>query len=172
MVDQLLENSLDMVNGARVPVALQPSARARARQSMLTGTVALIFGDRLKDMLSGYRVMSRRFVKSFPALAAGFETETELTVHALELRLPLAEVQTRIAIVRRLGQQAADVSRRLQDPAHDLLPGEGRAAAAVLLGRGARLLSPRRSCSVRPWSPSSSGPGSCRDSRRPSWPRD
>ena len=61
---------------------------------LLTGTVATIFGDRLKDMLSGYRVMSRRFIKSFPALASGFETETELTVHALELRLPLAEIQT------------------------------------------------------------------------------
>ena len=60
----------------------------------MTGTVAAIFGDRLKDMLSGYRVFSRRFVKSFPALASGFETETELTVHALELRLPIAEVQT------------------------------------------------------------------------------
>jgi hypothetical protein len=45
-------------------------------------------------MLSGYRVLSRRFVKSFPALAAGFETETELTVHALELRLPIAEIDT------------------------------------------------------------------------------
>ena len=56
--------------------------------------MAVIFGDRLKDMLSGYRVMSRRFIKSFPALASGFETETELTVHALELRLPTAEVQT------------------------------------------------------------------------------
>jgi hypothetical protein len=54
----------------------------------------MIFGNRLRDMLSGYRVFSRRFVKSFPALATGFETETELTVHALELRLPLAEIQT------------------------------------------------------------------------------
>jgi hypothetical protein len=61
---------------------------------MLTGTVAMIFGDRLTDMLSGYRVFSRRFVKSFPALASGFETETELTVHALELRLPIAELPT------------------------------------------------------------------------------
>jgi hypothetical protein len=61
---------------------------------LLTGTVAMIFGNRLRDMLSGYRVFSRRFVKSFPALATGFETETELTVHALELRLPLAEIQT------------------------------------------------------------------------------
>ena len=61
---------------------------------LLTGAVAAIFGDRVRDMLSGYRVLSRRFVKSFPALATGFETETELTVHALELRLPIAEVDT------------------------------------------------------------------------------
>lgn len=95
MVDQLLESSLDMVNGARVPVAAAAFRPGHVLGNrMLTGTVALIFGDRLKDMLSGYRVMSRRFVKSFPALAAGFETETELTVHALELRLPIAEVQT------------------------------------------------------------------------------
>jgi hypothetical protein len=53
-----------------------------------------IFGRQLTDMLSGYRVLSRRFVKSFPALSVGFETETELTVHALELRMPIAEVRT------------------------------------------------------------------------------
>lgn len=95
MVDQLLANSLDMVNGARVPVAAAAFRPGHVLGNrLLTGTVALIFGDRIKDMLSGYRVMSRRFVKSFPALAAGFETETELTVHALELRLPTAEVQT------------------------------------------------------------------------------
>ena len=61
---------------------------------MLTGLVAWIFGDRFTDMLSGYRAFSRRFVKSFPALAAGFETETELTVHALELRMPVADTRT------------------------------------------------------------------------------
>jgi hypothetical protein len=61
---------------------------------MLTGLVSRIFGNRLTDMLSGYRVFSRRFVKSFPALTAGFEIETEFTVHALELRLPIAEVPT------------------------------------------------------------------------------
>jgi glycosyltransferase involved in cell wall biosynthesis len=95
MVDELLANSLDMINGARMPVAAAAFRPGHVLGNrMLTGTVALIFGDRLKDMLSGYRVMSRRFVKSFPALAAGFETETELTVHALELRLPIAEVQT------------------------------------------------------------------------------
>jgi cellulose synthase/poly-beta-1,6-N-acetylglucosamine synthase-like glycosyltransferase len=95
MVDLLLADSLDMVNGARVPVAaaaLRPGHLFGNR--LLTGAVAIIFGDRVKDMLSGYRVMSRRFIKSFPALATGFETETELTVHALELRLPLAEIQT------------------------------------------------------------------------------
>jgi hypothetical protein len=61
----------------------------------LTGVVANIFGDRCADMLSGYRAFSRRFVKSYPALAAGFEIETELTVHALELRMPIADVPTR-----------------------------------------------------------------------------
>ena len=95
MVDQLLTESLDMINGARVPVAAAAFRPGHVfGNRMLTGTVALIFGDRLKDLLSGYRVLSRRFVKSFPALASGFETETELTVHALELRLPIAEVQT------------------------------------------------------------------------------
>jgi glycosyltransferase involved in cell wall biosynthesis len=95
MVDMLLGESLDMVNGARVAIAaaaFRPGHLFGNR--LLSGTVAIIFGDRLKDMLSGYRVMSRRFIKSFPALATGFETETELTVHALELRLPVAEVRT------------------------------------------------------------------------------
>jgi hypothetical protein len=61
---------------------------------VLTKLVAILFGDRITDILSGYRVMSRRFVKSFPALSSGFETETELTVHALDLRIPIAEVHT------------------------------------------------------------------------------
>jgi glycosyltransferase involved in cell wall biosynthesis len=96
MVDLLLGNSLDMVNAARVPVtelAYRPGHEFGNR--LLTGVVATIFGNRIRDMLSGYRVLSRRFVKSFPALATGFETETELTVHALELRLPIAEIETR-----------------------------------------------------------------------------
>jgi len=95
MVDQLLQNSLDMVNGVRVPVTNKAFRPGHAfGNKLLTGTVAFIFGDRFKDMLSGYRVLSRRFVKSFPALAKGFETETELTVHALELRLPMLEMST------------------------------------------------------------------------------
>jgi glycosyltransferase involved in cell wall biosynthesis len=95
MVRMLLERSLDMVNGAREPItelAYRPGHEFGNR--LLTGAVATIFGNRVRDMLSGYRVMSRRFVKSFPALATGFETETELTVHALELRCPIAEVET------------------------------------------------------------------------------
>lgn len=95
MVERLLTQSLDMVNGARVATNTQAFRPGHVfGNKLLTGTVSLIFGNRLKDMLSGYRVMSRRFVKSFPALASGFETETELTVHALELRLPIAEMET------------------------------------------------------------------------------
>ncbi len=62
---------------------------------MLSGIVRWVFGNRVSDVLSGYRVFSRRFVKSFPVLAGGFETETEFTVHALELRMPIGEVRTR-----------------------------------------------------------------------------
>jgi glycosyltransferase involved in cell wall biosynthesis len=95
MVELLLTESLDLVNGARVPVTQQAFRPGHVfGNKLLTGSVAAIFGSRIRDMLSGYRVFSRRFVKSFPALASGFETETELTVHALELRLPIAEVQT------------------------------------------------------------------------------
>ena len=95
MVEMLLANSLDVVNAARVPVTQEAFRPGHVfGNKLLTGTVAAIFGSRTRDMLSGYRAFSRRFVKSFPALASGFETETELTVHALELRLPIAEIQT------------------------------------------------------------------------------
>jgi len=95
MVELLVQQSLDMVNGTRIATTANAYRLGHALGNrLLTGTVAAVFGDRISDMLSGYRVLSRRFVKSFPALAAGFETETELTVHALELRLPIAEVDT------------------------------------------------------------------------------
>ena len=95
LIRRLVEDSLDMVNGAREEQSTLAYRRGhRFGNRMLTGLVAYFFGERLTDLLSGYRVMSRRFVKSFPALASGFETETELTVHALELRLPIAEVST------------------------------------------------------------------------------
>jgi glycosyltransferase involved in cell wall biosynthesis len=95
MIAALLEGPLDMVNGARV-TNIEKAYRPGHRFGnwLLTGMVAWIFGNRFHDMLSGYRVMSRRYVKSFPALAVGFETETELTVHALELRMPTAEILT------------------------------------------------------------------------------
>ncbi len=95
MLRLLLDERLDMVNGARVTKIEAAYRRGhRVGNQVLTGMVAWVFGDLVTDMLSGYRVFSRRFVKSFPALASGFETETEFTVHALELRMPVGEVPT------------------------------------------------------------------------------
>ncbi len=95
MITMLKEQSLDMVSGCRI-TEIQEAYRPGHRfgNAMLTGLVATIFGRRTKDMLTGYRVFSRRFVKSFPALSHGFEIETELTVHALELRMPIADCDT------------------------------------------------------------------------------
>ncbi len=93
MIRLLLAEQLDMVNGARITnsdTAYRPGHQLGNK--LLTGIAAYFFGDRISDMLSGYRVFSRRFVKSFPALAGGFEIETELTVHALELRMPVVEL--------------------------------------------------------------------------------
>ncbi len=95
MVDLLLGSDLDMVTGTRV-TEIRAAYRTghRAGNVLLTGIVTRIFGNRITDMLSGYRVFSRRFVKSFPVLSAGFEIETEFTIHALELRMPLGELDT------------------------------------------------------------------------------
>src|SRR5437588_8535102 len=95
MIEKLLSEHLDMVVGLRVDqaqAAYRPGHRTGNR--MLTGFLAQVFGHAFKDVLSGYRVFSRRFVKSFPVLSDGFEIETELSVHALELALPVAEVAT------------------------------------------------------------------------------
>ncbi len=95
MVRLLLNDGLDMVNGARVSdatAAYRPGHRFG--NAVLTGLVAWIFGGHVSDMLSGYRVFSRRFVKSFPALSGGFETETEFTVHSLDLCMPIGELPT------------------------------------------------------------------------------
>ena len=95
MIDLLLAEGADMVTGTRVTeivAAYRPGHRMG--NVTLTGIVRFVFGSRITDMLSGYRVFSRRFVKTFPALSSGFETETELTIHALELRMPLAEMET------------------------------------------------------------------------------
>jgi Glycosyltransferases involved in cell wall biogenesis len=96
LVDMLLDNGLDMVVGTRQAVGDGGEYRPGhvLGNKVLTGTVANIFGRGFSDMLSGYRVLSRRFVKSFPALSKGFEIETELTIHALELRAPYGEMST------------------------------------------------------------------------------
>jgi glycosyltransferase involved in cell wall biosynthesis len=93
LIHKLQQEGLDMVVGRRVAEE-QEAYRFGHRfgNRLLTGCVAAVFGNTFSDMLSGYRVFSRRYVKSFAAHAAGFETETELTVHALELRMPVAEV--------------------------------------------------------------------------------
>jgi Glycosyl transferase family 2 len=95
MVRMLLADQLDMVTAARLPMsedAYRPGHRVGNR--LLSLLVCRVFGNRVSDLLSGYRVFSRRFVKSFPALSTGFETETEFTIHALELKMPIGEVAT------------------------------------------------------------------------------
>jgi glycosyltransferase involved in cell wall biosynthesis len=83
----------DMVNVAREESGEKAYRRGhRLGNRLLTGLVGTIFGSRTQDMLSGYKVFSRRFVKTFPAMSSGFEIETELMIHALELRLPVGEI--------------------------------------------------------------------------------
>jgi glycosyltransferase involved in cell wall biosynthesis len=95
MLARLAADRLDMVTARRVAVeAGAYRAGHTLGNRVLTGVVVWLFGQPLADMLSGYRVMSRRLVKSFPALSQGFEIETELTVHAMELRMPVAEIDT------------------------------------------------------------------------------
>ena len=134
MVQLLVENRLDMVTGTRVAdaaAAYRPGHRFG--NLMLTGLVQKVFGNRVSDMLSGYRVFSRRFVKSFPALSAGFETETEFTVHALELRMPVDEVTHRLpGAAGGINVEAANHSGWPAHPAHHPGADPGGAAAAVL----------------------------------------
>jgi glycosyltransferase involved in cell wall biosynthesis len=95
MIEALVNDHLDMVVGVRIDqstAAYRPGHRTGNR--MLTGFLSAVFGEAFRDILSGYRVFSRRFVKSFPVLSDGFEIETELSVHALELALPVGEIET------------------------------------------------------------------------------
>jgi glycosyltransferase involved in cell wall biosynthesis len=95
MVERLVTEKLDMVVGTRVHTEKEAYRRGHvAGNRLLTGFLSTIFGRAFSDILSGYRVFSRRFVKSFPALSAGFEIETELSIHALQLAVPVAEVET------------------------------------------------------------------------------
>jgi glycosyltransferase involved in cell wall biosynthesis len=95
LITKLLEENLDFVNGARISMAAEAFRKGhRFGNWLLTALVQAIFGRQFGDILSGYKVLSRRFVKSFPAMSSGFEIETELVVHALELRMPCAELLT------------------------------------------------------------------------------
>jgi hypothetical protein len=98
LISRLRDDQLDMVVGRRVVDAATRNAYRPGHQlgnRLLTGSARWIFGNGPRDMLSGYRVFSRRYVKSFPAASRGFEVETEMTIHALELNLPFGEVPTR-----------------------------------------------------------------------------
>ncbi|MGO3713212.1 glycosyltransferase family 2 protein [Alcaligenes aquatilis] len=96
MVNRLIADNLDMLVGCRTDGGEKANYRRGHRfgNRLLTGSVKNIFGGEFTDMLSGYRVFSRRYVKSFPSLSAGFEIETELTVHALEMAMPYGEMDT------------------------------------------------------------------------------
>jgi glycosyltransferase involved in cell wall biosynthesis len=95
MVRMVAEEQLDMVVGARRDQVEAAYRRGhRLGNAVFTGLLAWLFGRTFSDIFSGYRVFSRRFVKSFPVLSAGFEIETEISVHALELRMPVSELVT------------------------------------------------------------------------------
>ncbi|MGZ5934182.1 MAG: glycosyltransferase family 2 protein [Rhizomicrobium sp.] len=95
LIRRLVEEGLDIVTGLRIHTeAAAYRAGHVLGNRMLTGLTAMMFNVKLGDMLSGYRIMSRRFVKSFPFTAEGFGIETELTVHAVRLMMPMAEVDT------------------------------------------------------------------------------
>ena len=98
MVDLLLAEQLDMIVGTRKHEGRDAYRGGHVLGNKLfTGILSGLFGRSFTDIFSGYRVFSRRFVKSFPVLSAGFEIETEISVHALELRMPVGEVETAYA---------------------------------------------------------------------------
>jgi hypothetical protein len=95
LIDCLIKNSCAMVVGRRVHQAKEAYRPAHVfGNAVLSGMIGRLFGNVFRDVLSGYRVFTRQFVKSFPLLTGGFELETELTVHALGLRLPVREIDT------------------------------------------------------------------------------
>ena len=95
MIERLIEGRLDMVVGRRIDHERAAYRTGhRTGNKLLSAFIASVFGSAINDVLSGYRVFSRRFVKSFPVLSDGFEIETELTIHALELGLPVDETET------------------------------------------------------------------------------
>jgi glycosyltransferase involved in cell wall biosynthesis len=110
LIQYLIDNRMDLVNGQR-----QGGHQRRGHSfgnGLFNRITGWVFGSRFEDMLSGYKVFSRRFVKSFPALATGFEIETELTVHALRLRMPVAELPT---VYRRRAQGSESKLHTVRD---------------------------------------------------------
>ena len=99
LIEKLITDNLDMVVGTRIDNKQSDIYRSGHRfgNTLFNRVVQFLFGNRFTDILSGYRVFSKRFVKSFPALSRGFDTEVELTIHSLELRLPVAEIPTEYA---------------------------------------------------------------------------
>lgn len=98
LIARMLDEQLDMVVGARKNEVEEAYRRGHVLGNrMLTGMLTRLFGRSFSDILSGYRVFSRRFVKSFPVLSEGFEIETEISVHALVLKMPVAEEATTYA---------------------------------------------------------------------------
>ena len=96
MIARLTDEQLDMIVGTRIHEAADAYRRGHVTGNrMMTGLLTRLFGRSFTDIFSGYRVFSRRFVKSFPVLSGGFEIETEISVHALELKMPVGEVETR-----------------------------------------------------------------------------
>lgn len=136
LISILLDHQLDMVNARRATDAVEAyRAGHRLGNKLLSSMVYMIFGDRCRDVLSGYRVLSRRFVKSFPALSTGFEIETELTIHALELRMPMAEVDT---TYKARSEGSVSKLRTYRDGVRILLehlPSRERRAAVAVLQR-------------------------------------
>ena len=95
LIAKLIGEGFDIVSGQREAVGAAAYRRGHVLGNrLLTGLTSLMFGVKVADMLTGYRIMSRRFVKSFPASSAGFGIETELTVHAVRMKVPMAEVPT------------------------------------------------------------------------------
>ncbi|HZR00391.1 MAG TPA: glycosyltransferase family 2 protein [Chloroflexota bacterium] len=112
-IDLLVDKQLDMVNIGRVTDSAAAFRRGhRAGNRWLSWIVQFVFNSELRDMLSGYRVLSRRFVKSFPSLAEGFEIEAELTIHAFELKMPVAEL---FAPYRERGEGSSSKLRTYRD---------------------------------------------------------
>jgi hypothetical protein len=99
MVERLLQENLDMVVGTRMDIYENAHRKGHGFGNYIFNKFyRILFGTLFTDIFSGYRVFSRRFVKSFPAISSGFEIETEISVHASQLRLPVCEVPTKYGV--------------------------------------------------------------------------